>query len=107
MAARGTGSAWCVRCWRVKEFLLPGSSRWRLVPGAWGPGSWHPRAMDKALVPVRDLTDSDQNQAVLDVASALAEGGAAAGRAAGGHGPALAAEAIAAAPPRARLGEAS
>jgi hypothetical protein len=61
--------------------------------------------MDKALVPVRDLTDSDQNQAVLDVASALAGGGAAAGRAAGGHGPAVAAEAIAAARSRRRLGE--
>jgi hypothetical protein len=42
--------------------------------------------MDKALVPVRDLTDSGQNQAVLDVASALAGGRAAAGRAAGSHG---------------------
>ncbi len=61
--------------------------------------------MDKALVPVRDLTDSDQNQAVLDVASALAGGRAAAGRAAGGHGPAVAAEAIAAARSRRRLEE--
>ena len=49
--------------------------------------------MDKALVPVRDLTDSDQNQAVLDVASALVEGRAAAERVAGSHGPAVAAEA--------------
>ena len=61
--------------------------------------------MDKALVPVRDLTDSDQNQAVLDVASALAEGRAAAGRVAASHGPAVAAEAIAAARSRRRLGE--
>ncbi len=61
--------------------------------------------MDKALVPVRDLTDPDQNQAVLDVASALAGGRAAAGRTAGGHGPAVAAEATAAARSRRRLGE--
>jgi hypothetical protein len=61
--------------------------------------------MDKALVPVRDLTDSDQNQAVLDVASALADGRVAAGRAAGSHGPAVAAEAMAAARSRRRLGE--
>src|SRR5262249_30630390 len=59
--------------------------------------AWHPRAMDKVLRPVRDLTDSDQNQAVLDVASALADGRTVAGRAAGSHGPAVAAEAIAAA----------
>ncbi len=68
-------------------------------------GPWHPLAMDKVLVPVRDLTDSDQNQAVLDVASALAGGRAAAGRVAGSHGPAVAAEAIAAARSRRRLGE--
>jgi hypothetical protein len=61
--------------------------------------------MDKALVPVRDLTDSDQNQAVLDVASALTGGRAAAGRAAGSRGPAVAAEAMAAARSRRRLGE--
>jgi hypothetical protein len=61
--------------------------------------------MDKALVPVRDLTDSEQNQAVLDVASALVEGCAAAGRAAAGHDPAVAAEAMAAARSRRRLGE--
>lgn len=61
--------------------------------------------MNKALVPVRDLTDSDQNQAVLDVASALAGDPAAAGRAAAGHGPAVAAEAGAAARSRRRLGE--
>ncbi len=38
MTASGTGSAWCVRCWRVNDFLA-GSSRWRLGPGAWEPGA--------------------------------------------------------------------
>ncbi len=61
--------------------------------------------MDKTLAPVRDLTDSDQNQAVLDVASALLEGRAAAGQVAASHGPAVAAEAIAAARSRRRLSE--
>jgi hypothetical protein len=61
--------------------------------------------MDKALVPVRDLTDSEQNQAVLDAASALAEGRATAERVAASHGPAVAAEASAAARSRRRLGE--
>jgi hypothetical protein len=61
--------------------------------------------MDKALAPVRDLTDSDQNQAVLDVASALVEGHAAAERVAASHGPAVTAEAIAAARSRRRLSE--
>jgi len=61
--------------------------------------------MDKVLVPVRDLTDSDQNQAVLDVASALAEGQVAAEDAAASHGPAVAAEAIAAVRSRRRLAE--
>jgi hypothetical protein len=61
--------------------------------------------MDKTLAPVRDLTDSDQNQAVLDVASALLEGRAAAGQVAASHGPAVAAEATAAARSRRRLGE--
>jgi hypothetical protein len=61
--------------------------------------------MDKMLAPVRDLTDSDQNQAVLDVASALADGSAAAGRVVASHGPAVAAEATAAARSRRRLGE--
>jgi hypothetical protein len=60
--------------------------------------------MDKALMPVRDLTDSDQNQAVLDVASALADGRAA-GPVTASHGPAVAAEASAAARSRRRLGE--
>jgi hypothetical protein len=62
-------------------------------------------AMDKTLVPVRDLTDSDQNQAVLDAASALAEGRADVERVAASHGPAVAAEASAAARSRRRLGE--
>jgi hypothetical protein len=61
--------------------------------------------MNKALVPVRDLTDSDQNQAVLDVASALVEDRAAAEHAAASHGPAVAAEGNAAARSRRRLGE--
>src|ERR1700722_15542962 len=66
---------------------------------------WHPYAMDKTLAPVRDLTDSDQNQAVLDAASALAEGRAEAGSVASSHGPAVAAETAAAARSRRRLGE--
>ena len=61
--------------------------------------------MDKTLAPVRDLTDSDQNQAVLDLASALLEGRTAAGQVAASHGPAVAAEATAAARSRRRLGE--
>jgi hypothetical protein len=61
--------------------------------------------MDKMLVPVRDLTDPDQNQAVLDVASALVEGRAAAERLTASHGPAVAAEAAAAARSRQRLDE--
>ena len=54
---------------------------------------------------MRDLTDSDQNQAVLDAASGLVGGRAAAGQVAASHGPAVAAEAIAAARSRRRLGE--
>jgi hypothetical protein len=61
--------------------------------------------MDKVLAPARDLTDPDQNQAVLDLASALAEGRATAEGAESGHGPAVAAEAIAAARARRRLAE--
>ena len=61
--------------------------------------------MDKVLAAVRDLTDSDQNQAVLDEASGLIEGGATAERIAASHGPAVAAEAMAAARSRRRLGE--
>ena len=57
------------------------------------------------MAPGRDLTDSAQNQAVLDAASALAEGRAAAERIAGRHGPAVAAEASAAARSRRRLAE--
>jgi hypothetical protein len=57
--------------------------------------------MEKTLVPVRDLTDPDQNQAVHDVATALADDSAAAV----GHGPAVAAEATAAARSRRRLAE--
>src|SRR5947209_7615325 len=63
-------------------------------PGLGSRAPWHPRAMEKTLVSVRDLTDPDQNQAVLDVASALVEGRAAAGDAAASHGPAVAAEAM-------------
>jgi hypothetical protein len=61
--------------------------------------------MKKALVPARDLTDPDQNRAVLDVASALLEGHTTAQRAAASHGPAVAAEAAAVARSRRRLGE--
>jgi hypothetical protein len=59
--------------------------------------------MDEALVAVRDLTDSDQNQAVLEAASALAGGHAAAEDVTARHGPAVAAEAMAAAQSRRRL----
>src|SRR5215831_17579787 len=61
--------------------------------------------MGKALMSVRDLTDPDQNQAVLDAASALVEGRAAAEDIAASHGPAVAAEAVAAARSRRRLAE--
>src|SRR5215831_13121586 len=61
--------------------------------------------MDKALASVRDLTDPDQNQAVLDAASALFEGRAAVEHVADSYGPAVAAEAIALARSRRRLGE--
>jgi hypothetical protein len=61
--------------------------------------------MDKALAPLRDLTDSEQNQAVLDAASALAEGRATEGSVAASHGPAVAAEAMAPARSRRRLAE--
>jgi hypothetical protein len=54
---------------------------------------------------VRDLTDSDQNQAVLDVASALVEDREAARCVAGSQGPAVEAEAMAVARSRRRLGE--
>jgi hypothetical protein len=61
--------------------------------------------MNKAPAVVRDLTDSDQNQAVLDVASALAGGRTAAGRTEASHSPAVVAEAMAAARSRQRLGD--
>jgi hypothetical protein len=61
--------------------------------------------MDKVLTPARDLTDPDQNQAVLDLASALAEGRATREESESRHGPAVAAEAIAAARARRRLAE--
>jgi hypothetical protein len=61
--------------------------------------------MDEVLVPARDLTDSDQNEAVLDAASDLLEGRATAESIASAHGPAVAAEAAAAARGRRRLAE--
>jgi hypothetical protein len=63
------------------------------------------RVMDKPLKPVRDLTDSDQNQAVLDLASALLDSRAAADGVAAGCGSAVAAEAAASARSRQRLGD--
>ena len=51
----------------------------------------------------RDHTDPQQNQAVLDAASAIVDGATDAGRAEAEHGPAVAAEAIAAARSRRRL----
>jgi hypothetical protein len=66
---------------------------------------WHHRAMDNALLPSRDLTDSGQNQAVLDAASALIGGHQTAGQIETRHGPAVAAEASAAARSRLRLAE--
>jgi hypothetical protein len=62
-------------------------------------------AMEKTSMLARDLTDSDQNQAVLDTASALVEGRVTAEGIADSHGPAVAAEAMAAARSRRRLGE--
>ena len=61
--------------------------------------------MDKTLVPSRDLTDSDQNRTVLDAASALVEGRTVTERVAASQGPAVAAEATAAARSRQRLAE--
>src|SRR5512146_1008890 len=61
--------------------------------------------MEIVSVPARDLTDPDQNQAVLDLASALLQGRTAVGRAASSHGSAVAAEAIAAARSCQRLGK--
>ena len=59
--------------------------------------------MGQTPVIMRDLTDPEQNQAVLDAASALAGGGTDAERLAAGLGPAVAAEAAAAARSRRRL----
>src|SRR5579862_1913336 len=61
--------------------------------------------MDNGLTPVRDLTDSDQNQAVLDAASRLIEGRTTTEQIAASHGPAVAAEATAVARSRRRLSE--
>ncbi len=61
--------------------------------------------MDTTSSPARDLTDPEQNQAVLDQAAALLEGRAAVGPVEGGYGPAVAAEARAVARSRSRLGE--
>jgi hypothetical protein len=61
--------------------------------------------MDQTSVRARDLTDPEQNQTVLDVASALIEGGLAAGCEDSGHRPAVEAEAAAAARSRRRLSE--
>jgi hypothetical protein len=61
--------------------------------------------VDEALMPVRDLTDPDQNQAVLDAATELIEDEAAVAQVTDRHGPAVAAEAVAAARSRRRLSE--
>jgi hypothetical protein len=61
--------------------------------------------MDEALMSVRDLTDPDQNQAVLDAATVLIEDETAAERVTARHGRAVAAEAMAAARSRRRLSQ--
>jgi hypothetical protein len=61
--------------------------------------------MGQMSVLVRDLTDPEQNQVVLDAASALGDGAVTAEEVAADHGPAVAAEATAAARSRRRLGE--
>jgi hypothetical protein len=63
--------------------------------------------MTEALAPARDLTDPAENQAVLDAAAALADGSATVEQVTQGHGPAVAAEALAAARSRRRLSELS
>jgi hypothetical protein len=63
--------------------------------------------MTEILAPARDLTDPAENQAVLNAASALAEGSATVERVARSYGPAVAAEALAAARSRQRLSELS
>ncbi len=61
--------------------------------------------MDNGLTPVRDLTDSDQHQAVLDAASSLIEGRITTEQIGASWGPAVAAEASAVARSRRRLSE--
>jgi hypothetical protein len=61
--------------------------------------------VDRTPAPARDLTDSDQNQAVLDLATALVEGRAEAARGDHEPGPAVVAEALAVARSRRRLSE--
>jgi hypothetical protein len=60
-------------------------------------------AMDEVMAPARDLTDTAQNQAVLDAATALGAGRATTQSITGSHGAAVAAEAAAAARSRQRL----
>src|SRR5450631_1884046 len=59
--------------------------------------------MEQTSMPMRDLTDPEQNRAVLDVASALVERGVSERCDETGYGPAVAAEATAAARSRRRL----
>jgi len=61
--------------------------------------------VDEALTPVRDLTDSEQNQAVLDAADTLIKDETALAQVTATHGPAVAAEALAVARSRQRLAE--
>jgi hypothetical protein len=61
--------------------------------------------MDETTSPARDLTDSGQNQAVLDAAAALIEDETALEKVTTQHGPAVAAEALAVARSRQRLSE--
>jgi hypothetical protein len=61
--------------------------------------------MDETMAPARDLTDSGQNQAVLDAASALIEDETALEKVTAQHGPSVAAEAMAVARSRRRLSE--
>ena len=63
--------------------------------------------MSQMSVLARDLTDPDQNAAVLDAASALVDGALTAADVARAHGPAVAAEAAAVARSRRRLAEAA
>src|ERR1700743_353800 len=61
--------------------------------------------MDETTPAARDLTDSGQNQAVLDAAAALIEDETALEKVTTQHGPAVAAEALAVARSRQRLSE--